>query len=183
MERKRLKQVLQVASVYIGTVIGAGFASGQEMITFFTVYGMKGIIGLILAGIGYALVGSILLEIVYEKKFVNYKALLKDVMGQKLSIVLEWTVNIFLFICFSAMIAGAGAIMKQAFAMPYWIGSILMAGAALITFLTGAKGFVRINSILVPFMCLGGLLLGFYIILFRDSSVFTALESKLSSNH
>lgn len=34
MERKRLKQVLQVASVYIGTVIGAGFASGQEMITF-----------------------------------------------------------------------------------------------------------------------------------------------------
>lgn len=70
---------------------------------------MKGIIGLILAGIGYALVGSILLEIVYEKKFVNYKALLKDVMGQKRSIVLEWTVNIFLFICFSAMIAGAGA--------------------------------------------------------------------------
>ncbi|MGL4345244.1 MAG: YkvI family membrane protein [Cellulosilyticaceae bacterium] len=166
------RAILQVASVYIGTVIGAGFASGQEMITFFTKYGLSGVIGLILAGIAYAVLGAVILEVVYERQFSNYKDLLKDVMGPKLSLVLEWTVNIFLFICFSTMIAGAGAIMKQAFDVPYWIGACGMAVACVATFLTGAKGFVGMNALLVPFMCIGGLILGVYVILFRDVSAF-----------
>jgi uncharacterized membrane protein YkvI len=36
---------LQVAAAYVGTAIGAGFASGQEIMQFFVRFGHKGIWG------------------------------------------------------------------------------------------------------------------------------------------
>lgn len=39
----------RIAATYIGTVVGAGFASGQEVLQFFGYFGMWGIVGLILA--------------------------------------------------------------------------------------------------------------------------------------
>lgn len=36
------KNWVKIASIYIGTVIGAGFASGREIIEFFGIYGLKG---------------------------------------------------------------------------------------------------------------------------------------------
>ena len=32
----------KVAATYIGTVVGAGFASGQETLQFFAVFGVRG---------------------------------------------------------------------------------------------------------------------------------------------
>jgi len=41
MENSRVS-TFKVAATYIGTVVGAGFASGQEMLQFFAVFGLKG---------------------------------------------------------------------------------------------------------------------------------------------
>ena len=41
--------ILKVVFVIIGTLIGAGFASGQEIYTFFFSYGIKGILGIIIS--------------------------------------------------------------------------------------------------------------------------------------
>jgi uncharacterized membrane protein YkvI len=40
---------LKVAFAYIGTVVGAGFASGQEILQFFSYFGYWGLVGLLLA--------------------------------------------------------------------------------------------------------------------------------------
>ncbi len=55
------KHWIKIASIYVGTVIGAGFASGREIIDFFGVYGIKGIWGIVIAGLLFSLVGSLLL--------------------------------------------------------------------------------------------------------------------------
>ena len=41
------KNIFKVTFVIIGTIIGAGFASGQEILIFFNNYGFYGLIGLI----------------------------------------------------------------------------------------------------------------------------------------
>ncbi|MCF0125060.1 MAG: hypothetical protein HUJ68_04775, partial [Clostridia bacterium] len=46
-----MKNVLKIVFVIIGTLIGAGFASGQEMYIFFFSYGKKGLIGIIISSI------------------------------------------------------------------------------------------------------------------------------------
>ncbi len=172
MRNKKQYAIFQLASVYIGTVIGAGFASGQEIMKFFTSYGKVGIKGIILAAILHALIGKMILEIVYERQFSSYHEFMKEVMGEKLGVVIDTTVTGFLFVCFSTMLVGAGAILKQAFNVPVGVGAVLMAIIAGLTFLTGSKGFVRMNSLLVPILCGGGLLLGVYINLFKIEPTF-----------
>ena len=57
-------KILKIVFVMIGTLIGAGFASGQEIYIFFYQYGMKGIFGIIIS--------SILLGFVIYKVFYKY---------------------------------------------------------------------------------------------------------------
>ena len=41
----RPAKVFQFAGTLVGTLIGSGFASGQEVMQFFTSYGIPGIVG------------------------------------------------------------------------------------------------------------------------------------------
>lgn len=173
MQKQDVKNILQIASVYIGAVIGAGFASGQEIIQFFTQYGIKGMYGLLLAGALQGLIGAVLLEVVYEKKWDSYDTCMRTLMGKGLGSALKWLVNVFLFVCFTAMVAGAGAILNQQFGLPVWVGSVMMMLASMFTFLSGHKGFVKMNSLLVPVLCIGAVILGSYVLVFRDVSVFS----------
>ena len=40
------KNICKITFVIVGTIIGAGFASGQEIYTFFNKYGFEGLIGI-----------------------------------------------------------------------------------------------------------------------------------------
>lgn len=40
-----MKKSLQIAGAYIGLIVGAGFASGQEVLQFFTSFGWYSLIG------------------------------------------------------------------------------------------------------------------------------------------
>ena len=57
-----MKNCIKIALVIIGALIGAGFASGQEIYLFFFSYGKKGILGIIIS--------SILLGIIIYKTIV-----------------------------------------------------------------------------------------------------------------
>lgn len=41
MRKVNIKNIYKITFVIIGTIIGAGFASGQEIYTFFNRYGFK----------------------------------------------------------------------------------------------------------------------------------------------
>ena len=51
MKKRSVPESVKAAMVIIGTVIGAGFASGQEVMRFFTGYGAKGLISIVLSGL------------------------------------------------------------------------------------------------------------------------------------
>ena len=48
---KLFMSILKVVFVIIGTLIGAGFASGQEIYTFFFSYGINGILGIVISSL------------------------------------------------------------------------------------------------------------------------------------
>lgn len=41
--------IFKIAATYIGTIVGAGFASGQEVLQYFVSYGIVGVIGIIIS--------------------------------------------------------------------------------------------------------------------------------------
>ncbi|QUI20943.1 hypothetical protein HZI73_00915 [Vallitalea pronyensis] len=165
------KNAIKIASVYIGTVLGAGFASGQEMMKFFAYYGFKGMIGLLLTGIMFALIGWAVLEIIYHNGSRNYKEFIHPIAGKISGKILDWTVVFFMFVCFCAMFAGSGALFQQRFHIPYQVGVLVMAVCCYITFLFDVKGVITVNSFLAPILLVGVLIVGLYMWFFRSTSV------------
>lgn len=44
-----MKKSFQIGAAFIGVIVGAGFASGQEVLQFFTSFGVMGIVGAFIA--------------------------------------------------------------------------------------------------------------------------------------
>ena len=80
-----MKNILKIVFVIIGTLIGAGFASGQEMYIFFFSYGLEGIAGLFVSNILMGIIIYVSLKIInkYKKTFSEYslKVLLVGLTG------------------------------------------------------------------------------------------------------
>ena len=70
-----MKNILKIVFVIIGTLIGAGFASGQEMYIFFFSYGLEGIAGLFVSNILMGIIIYVSLKIInkYKKIFIIKK--------------------------------------------------------------------------------------------------------------
>lgn len=164
--------ILEIASVYIGTVIGAGFASGQEIMKFFSSYGYDGIYGILFSGILFSLLGWSILEMVYVYKIKDYHGFIYSMMGSFLGNIMEWVVSLFMFISFCTMLAGTGALLRQQFHVPVQMGIFIMAVLCLVVFFFDIKGIIAVNSILAPLLLIGGILIGIYSIVFKDTSVF-----------
>jgi len=55
-------KVITVALAYVGVIIGAGFASGQEIMQYYVSYGAMGFWGLVISGIVFVIGGVVLLQ-------------------------------------------------------------------------------------------------------------------------
>ena len=74
-----MKNILKVTFVIIGTLIGAGFASGQEMYIFFYSYGLNGLFGLAISSILMGLIIYKVLRIIELQSISNYKEFLDTI--------------------------------------------------------------------------------------------------------
>ena len=145
--------ILKVVFVIIGTVIGAGFASGQEIYIFFFSYGLKGLLGIIISGILIGITIYKTFKITQKNKNKNYKEFLDCIIkNEKIKEITNIIVNIFILASFYIMIAGFGAYLQQEFNLNSIIGSSILAILCLIIFKTNVKGFVKVNEILIPIL-------------------------------
>ena len=56
----RMRTVLMTVLAFVGLVVGAGFATGQEVLQYFISFGAIGIVGAVLSGINYACMNMML---------------------------------------------------------------------------------------------------------------------------
>ena len=55
--KKDFTKIFQIAVVFIGTVVGAGLASGKEITQFLTSFGLTRFFGILFCGVFYLLMG------------------------------------------------------------------------------------------------------------------------------
>lgn len=150
-----MKNIFKVIFVIIGTTIGAGFASGQEIYLFFNKYGSIGILGMI---ISCAITGFIIykvFEIIKAKSIQSYSEFLFVISkNKKINKIMEIIIQCFLLISFFIMVAGFSAYFNQEFGILIFIPAIFISILCYITFKNETKGIVSINSVLIPFLCL-----------------------------
>lgn len=139
-----------VAGAYAGTVVGAGFASGQEILRFFTAFGSQGSLGLALATILFILLGGALLRLGFELRARSHRDVLLAAGGPWFGHLADAVVTGFLFAATSVMMAGSGAIAREQFGWPQEAGSLALAAAAALTVLFGLGGVVRATALVAP---------------------------------
>lgn len=145
--------ILKVVFVILGTLIGAGFASGQEIYIFFFSFGIKGILGIAISSLIMGIVIYKTLDIVYRKNIKNYGDFLEEfIKNSKIKNVINAIVNIFILVSFYVMIAGFGAYLQQELNLNSIIGSSILAILCFILFKTNVKGLVKVNEILIPIL-------------------------------
>ena len=146
-------EILKVVFVIIGTVIGAGFASGQEIFSFFFLYGIKGLIGILISSIIIGITIYKTIKIVHKNNIDNYRDFLNYFYkNKKINNITSIIVNIFILISFYIMIAGFGAYLQQELQLNSIIGSSVLAILCLILFKTNINGLVKVNEILIPIL-------------------------------
>ena len=140
----------------IGALIGAGFASGQEIYIFFYKYGIYGIIGLTICCICISLTIYKTLLIVKNKNITSYQDFLKIIFRKRnknylnLSYISNIIINTFLLITFYIMIAGFGAYFEQQFGIKKEFGACILAMISCFILLKDIKGVTKVNSVIVP---------------------------------
>lgn len=158
-----IKNIFKICFVLIGTIIGAGFASGREIYTFFCVYGINGLWGILLSNSVIGLVIYLTFKSVLDNNIRTYSEFTKLLVGSNK--VLNYTINnimnIFLLISFVVMVSGFGAYFNQEFGIPVILGSIIIAILTFFTFFKNIDGIVKINTLLIPILIFLVVLLGF----------------------
>ncbi|PRR76003.1 YkvI family membrane protein [Neomoorella humiferrea] len=140
----------RIAATYIGTVVGAGFASGQEVLQFFGYFGMWGIVGLILATALFIFFGYAVLRLGHQLAAESHLEVMNRAAGNWIGKAVDAITTFFLFGATAVMAAGAGAIFSQEFHLPSWLGSSLMILLTLITVLAGINKVISSISLVAP---------------------------------
>lgn len=153
-----IKNIYKVTFVIVGTIIGAGFASGQEIYTFFNAYGIRGLIGTFVSSflIGYIIYKTF--SVMLNNNINSYQDFVVKIIPERLAnnkllvFTINNIINIFLLISFNIMVAGFGSYFFQELNMPKIYGSVLIAILSFITLSKSIEGVIKINTYLIPIL-------------------------------
>lgn len=167
----KIIKIIQVAFTYIGTIVGAGFATGQEILHFFTRYGSLATLTIIATSVLFVLLGTKIMLVAHDIKAQSYEDLNRFLFGDKAGPWISLFTLVFLFGITSVMLAGAGSVFQEHFNLSYQFGLFLTLALTFIVLLKGVDAILTVNSIVVP------LILAFTVIL-----VYTTMLSPSAGN-
>lgn len=154
----KIFRVTAVAAVYIGTVIGAGFASGREIWQFFSQYNAGGTWGLLCSTIFLSVLGPKAMAWGKRIRASSYHDFLHSLAGKWVGRAGDLIITIFLLVLLGIMLAGSGAIAVQLGGEWEWgcWGTAILAVIILSRRLEGIKG---VNLIIIPLLFATGIVL------------------------
>ncbi len=137
---------------YVGAVVGAGFASGQEIYQFFTRFGVMGTLGIILAGCLFAVLGYKALEQGRRWSMGSYGSLLQSAYPPWLVRGAEGLTTVFLVIGLGVVASAGGADVAGFTGLPAIFGAFITIIAVVAVAARGTGGMIRLNMVLVPYL-------------------------------
>lgn len=171
-----MKKSLQIGGAFVGLIVGAGFASGQEIMQYFTSFGLKGLIGGIIATIAFAFLGMTLAQLGSDLQTTSHKGVIYYIGGRYIGLVLDFLITFFLFGVAVVMFAGAGSTFEQMFGIPPMVGSIIMVVATIATLLLNVKNIINIIAVITPYLMVVIFVILVYSLFTMDISISEANE-------
>ncbi|HJG33564.1 Uncharacterized membrane protein YkvI [Jeotgalicoccus aerolatus] len=147
-----MKRSFQIGSAFVGLIVGAGFASGQEVMQYFTSFGMMGTIGGIVTALLFIFLGFTFARLGTNLKADSHKTVLYYIGGKYIGPILDIVITFFLFGVAVVMFAGAGSTFNQMFGISAAAGSVIMAIAVILTLLLNTNKIIGIIATITPYL-------------------------------
>lgn len=148
--RKGILLSFRIGAAFIGTVIGAGYASGQEIMQFFSIFGTYGFITLLLSGFIFFITANSVFRISDNLKAYDYNSFVSRLCGKKIGFFYDFIITLFLFLGTSIMFSGSCEVFKAFFNIPKVAGIIIICILTLLAVFKSLEGLFNVNSIIVP---------------------------------
>lgn len=182
-----MKKSIEMAGAFVGVIVGAGFASGQEILQFFTSFGWLGIAGGVVAAILFAFLGMNLTVLGSKLNAKSHKEVIYKICGRYLGVVVDFVITFFLFGVSVVMLAGAGSIFENQFGVPAVYGSLFILVITILTLTFNVEKIITIISAITPFLILLVIIIAAYALFTTDLTAAQmdelAKEQKSSANN
>lgn len=149
-----------IAMGFTGSLLGAGFVSGQELMQFFAVFGSFGLIGMVLSIMLFFILGCFVMKIAKRTGIKEFDKIIVEKDNKWLRAIFGGVFVFFLFGLVVVMIAGAGALLNQVFGIPIILGNAIMVVCLAVVAMYGAKGVLTAFSITVPLLIVVAMISG-----------------------
>lgn len=130
----------------VGTIMGAGYASGRELWEFF---GAESGLAIVLFSFLFSISCAVILTIAKKEKTSHYLPVLERVLGKRLAKAYDIMIIFYLFSVTVIMLAGAGATL-EVYQIPFWLGIVINSVLVVLMFLKGTGGMTKMNAMLIP---------------------------------
>lgn len=176
-----LKDSFKVACVFLGCVIGAGFASGREIYSYFVVYKADGYKAILTFAVFLFATLWALCNLIVRHKIRNQGEMLGICFGGHAGKIMFVIIIVFCFCEFSVMASGFDALLQEQLQMDKGIGFVFFVILMYFILIFGKSAMVRLNAVLSPFMLWCIVLICVYVLLVQDVGVFAQVVSLIKT--
>ena len=170
-----------VAFSYVAALVGAGFASGQEIISFFVKYGKISVLGVITASAVFGFAAAVICSWCVENNVSDYNAFIEKCVHKKFVRLTQCITFIFSLAVFCVMASGCGEMGYTLFGLDVKWGILFICLVSGIVFFMGTNNAMDINALLGAVIVIGTVSVCLYILAFREHQTFLAMRSFISS--
>ena len=153
-----MKNIFKIAFLYIGLVIGAGFASGREILEFFNLKNNHDITGIVFSGILFSFIAYVIMLKAKKLETDNFYDFTERVSG-KIGYYIKTFMFLYMFAGFFVMLSAGGSLWSMEFGIDKKYGILFLTVICFLVLIYGEKGIVALNIILVPLMIVGIILI------------------------
>lgn len=155
MQRKL--SVINIATMYLGAILGAGFASGRECWQFFGVFGKLGYFGAAFTTVVFVVLALMLTYIARSKGTADLGKLVSPVDNPKLESAIGYVLAAIYYTLIISMSAAGGSLLHQELGLDRRIGGILIVLLVLVTVFGDFERLSRAFGVIIPFVFLLGI--------------------------
>ena len=154
----------QIAVMFCGCFLGAGFLSGNELWQFFASFGLKGLIGCFISVLLIGVFCAFILEVSVMKGTENPETVILPRRYHKSSLLFGALQALIVFAIIVIMAAGSSTLTHNVLGINRNIVSIFFCSALCVFVLLGTERILGAFSVLIPFIALSTVVIGLIVI-------------------
>ncbi len=155
MEKEKSTEALTfggVALMYLGTIMGAGFASGREAWQYFGLFDDNAYFGLCIAGFLFIAVGMMTGYLGIHLKSKDIGVIILPIRNKVLSEILGYIVALMIYTALISMSAAGGSLLNQQFGLHKAVGGLLVVFLVIITVLGDFERVSKVFRFIMPIL-------------------------------